>query len=132
MGLLMPTNLLEQAERTNDQRFIAQVRSVLMRELPDLLAAKAGDAGLYAIGADAATQAQNAGKARAFGRQLVAQREQVVTQVAGALAGQPAILAINLIAAPVAPVTSGEIVFASENTLINNARIVIRSLAEIE
>lgn len=128
----MPTNLLEQAERTNDQRFISQVRSVLMRELPDLLAAKAGGGGAYAIGADAAAQGQNAGRARAFGRQLVAQREQVVTQVVGALAGQPAILAIGLIPSPVAPVTSGEIVFASEGVLINNARIIIRSLAEIE
>jgi hypothetical protein len=128
----MPTNLLEQAERTNDQRFISQVRSVLMRELPDLLAAKAGGGGVYAIGADAATQGQNAGRARAFGRQLVAQREQVVTQVAGALAGQPGILAINLNISPTPPVTTGEILFASEGTLINNARIVIRSLAEIE
>lgn len=128
----MPTNLLEQAERASDTRFISQVRSVLMRELPDLLAAKAGGGGVYAIGADAATQGQNAGKARAFGRQLVAQREQVVTQVAGALAGQPAILAIGLNAAPVLPMTSGEILFASENVLINNVRIIIRSLAEIE
>ena len=128
----MPTNLLEQAERTEDARFRSQVRSVLMRELPDLLAAKAGAGGAYAIGADAAAQSQNAGRARAFGRQLVAQREQVVTQVVGALAGQPAILAIGLISSPVAPVTSGEIVFASEGVLINNARIVIRALAEIE
>jgi hypothetical protein len=132
----MPTNLLEQAERTNDARFISQVRSVLMRELPDLLAAVPGGApGTYTPGADVATRGQNAGKARAFGRQLVAQREQVVTQVAGALAGQPAILLLNLNAAPVEPATTpstGEILFASENVLINNARIVIRSLAEIE
>lgn len=128
----MPTNLLEQAERTNDARFISQVRSVLMRELPDLLAAKAGGGGAYAIGADAAAQSQNAGKARALGRQLVAQREHVVTQVAGALAGQPAILAIGLNPSPTLPMTSGEILFASEGVLINNARAVIRSLAEIE
>ena len=129
----MPTNLLEQAERAADTRFISQVRSVLMRELPDLLAAVPGGApGTYTPGADVATRAQNAGRARAFGRQLVAQREQVVTQVAGALAGQPGILAINLNILPTPPVTTGEILFASENVLINNARIVIRSLAEIE
>lgn len=126
----MPTNLLEQAERTNDQRFISQVRSVLMRELPDLLAAKAG-VGVYAPGADTAAQSQNAGRARAFGRQLVTQREQVVTQVVGALAGQPDILAIKLNISPTPPMTTGEVPFASEGTLINNARIVIRSLAEI-
>lgn len=128
----MPTNLLEQAERASDARFISQVRSVLMRELPDLLAAKAGGGGPYAIGADALTQGQNAGRARAFGRQLAAQREQVVTQVVGALAGQPGILAIGLNVSPTPPMTTGEVPFASEGTLINNARIVIRSLAEIE
>ena len=129
----MPTNLLEQAERASDTRFISQVRSVLMRELPDLLAAVPGGApGTYTPGATPEVRAQNAGKACAFGRQLVAQREQVVTQVAGALAGQPGILAINLNISPTPPVTTGEILFASEGTLINNARIVIRSLAEIE
>lgn len=129
----MPTNLLEQAERSSDVRFISQVRSVLMRELPDLLAAVAGGApGVYTPGADVPTRAQNAGRARAFGRQLVAQREQIVTQVAGALAGQPGLLAINLNVSPTPPMTTGEIPFASEGTLINNARIVIRSLAEIE
>jgi hypothetical protein len=129
----MPTNLLEQAERASDTRFISQVRSVLMRELPDLLAAVPGGApGTYTPGATIEVRAQNAGRARAFGRMLVAQREQVVTQVAGALAGQPGILAINLNVSPTPPVTTGEILFANEGTLINNARIVIRSLAEIE
>ncbi len=129
----MPTNLLQQAERTADARFIAQVRSVLLRELPDLLAAVPGGApGMYTPGADVATRAANAGKARAFGRELDLRREQVVSRVAGALAGQPALIAIDLIAAPVSPATAGEIPFASEGVLINNARIVIRSLAEIE
>jgi len=129
----MPTNLIEQAERASDARFVSQVRSVLMRELPDLLAAVPGGApGTYTPGADVATRAQNAGRARAFVRQLVAQREQVVTQVVGALAGQPAIINLNLNVSPTPPMTPGEILFASENVLINNARIVIRSLAEIE
>jgi len=132
----MSTNLLQQAERTADTRFIAQVRSALMRELPDLLAAKPGAVpGTYTPGADEATRAQNAGKARAFGRQLVAQREQVVMQVAGALAGQPAILAFDLNAAPVEPATTpstGEILFVNEGVFINNAKVVIRALAEIE
>lgn len=66
----MPTNLLEQAERASDARFISQVRSVL--------------------------------------------------------------IAIGLVANPVAPVTVGEIPEASETSLITRSRVVIRALAEIE
>ena len=128
----MPTNLLQQSARADDARFQSQVRAVLMRELPDLLKAKAGDAGAYALGADTATQAQNAGKARAFAASMLPDRTGVLLQVVSLVAGQPNVLAIDLIVAPVAPVTVGEIPFANENVIINNTRVVIRNIAGIE
>lgn len=125
----MPTNLLEQAERANDARFISQVRAALMRDLPNLLVATHG--GIYAPGADASAQAQNAGRAQAFARRIVEERERVVQQVAQAVAGEPAIVALDLASNPVLPATVGEIAAASEALLITRTRVIVRALAGI-
>ena len=125
----MPTTLIQQSIRADDERFRSQVRAALMRDLPNLLVATLG--GVYAPGADANAQAQNAGKAQAFARRIVEERERVVQQVAQAVAGEPAIIALDLASNPVLPATVGEIASASEALLITRLRVIVRALAGI-
>lgn len=125
----MATTLIQQSIRADDERFRSQVRAALMRDLPDLLTATLG--GVYAPGADEQTQRQNAGKAQAFARLIRDERERTVQQVAQAVAGEPAIIAIDLASNPVAPATVGEIAAASEALLIARTRVIARALAGI-
>lgn len=125
----MATTLIQQSTRADDERFRSQVRAALMRDLPNLLVATLG--GTYAPGADANAQAQNAGRAQAFARRIVEERERVVQQVAQAVAGEPAIVALDLASNPVLPATVGEIASASEALLIARVRVIVRALAGI-
>ena len=120
----MATTLIQQSTRADDERFRSQVRAALMRDLPDLLVATLG--GVYAPGADANAQAQNAGKAQAFARRIVEERERVVQQVAQAVAG---------LAFPAAdddePIRIGEIVAASDPGIVHVTIDVSKTLANV-
>lgn len=142
----MATTLIQQSIRADDERFRSQIRAALMRDQPDMLRAPgllADDAtagaasGPYIVGATLALKRENAGKARAFGQRITAQREQVVQHVAQLVAGANPVLAIDIPqVAPAAPASLYELALATDTQtttlILGQVRVAVKALAEIE
>lgn len=129
----MPTTLSQQATRSIDPDFVAQVGAAIDRDVPDMLSlAGAGfwNGIVTAIAPPAQADARSA--LRSFCLQCIEDRARVVAKIARLVAGEGGIIAVDITPATVGPpAVPAVFANASDTLIVNRTRVIIRLLTGV-
>jgi len=127
----MPTTLPQQATRSIDPDFVAQVGAALDRDVPDMISATGGAhwGGIITAIATPPAQADARSALRNFGFTCIEDRARTVAKVARLVAGENAIVAVDIqLAAAGPPAVALNFANVPDTLVINRTRVIIRSL----